>query len=175
MCTDSAVTHDAWGAVTDVSSQASQCHGRLVAILRQKRNAASLPMSPASMNWTATSWPAVPWTVGSKYALKFAHVRTTRVDDVNVAAGCAAYGHTLWACVNSAQAIGLGWEWAQLAFPSNCLLVADVLSIASNLRFVDAEMERYVGPRRSVVHLNTLVAAVDWRAEVARQAGLNFG
>lgn len=131
-----------------------------------------LHMSPALMNWTAKSWPAVLWPVGSKTSLKFVHLRTTRLTKVEAGAGCTAYGHTLWACVNSAEAIGLGWEWALLDYPEHCLLVADAMSVASNLRFIDAEMERYVSANRSAVYLNTLVAALDWRAEVARQAGL---
>ncbi|MDL5031018.1 hypothetical protein QRD43_03785 [Pelomonas sp. APW6] len=126
------------------------------------------------MNWTARSWPAVLWSVSSKTALKFAHLQTTRLTSVDASMGCVAYGRTLWACINSVDAIGLGWEWAQLDYPQNCLLVADAMSVASNLRFVDAAMERFVSANRSTVYLNTLVAALDWRAEVARQAGLKL-
>ena len=124
------------------------------------------------MNWTAKSWPVVLRSVGSKTALKFAHLRTTRLSTIDASTGCTAYGHTLWACVNSAEAIGLGWDWALLDYPANCLLVADTMSVASNLRFVDEAMERYVSFNRSVAYLNSLVAALDWHSEVARQAGL---
>ena len=129
-------------------------------------------MSPALLNWTAKSWPAVLWSVGKKTTLKFAHLQTTRVASVEPVSGCAAYGHTLWACINSAEAIGIGWEWVLLDYPENCLLVADAMSVVSNLRFVDADMKRYVSANRSTVYLNTLIAALDWRTEVARQAGL---
>lgn len=131
-----------------------------------------LHLSPALMNWTSKSWPPVLWSVGSRSVLKFAHVRTTRLTRVDANAGCSAYGHTLWACVNSADAIGLGWDWALLDYPPNCLLVADAMSVASNLRFVDEAMERYLSAHRSAAHLNRLVAALNWHAEVARQAGL---
>lgn len=133
-----------------------------------------LHVSPTLMNWTSKSWPAVPWSVGSKSVLKFAHVRTTRLTSVDANSGCIAYGHTLWACVNSPDAIGLGWDWALLDYPPNCLLVADTLSVASNLRFVDEAMERYLSAHRSAAYLNTLVSALNWRAEVARQAGLSL-
>ncbi|MGM9515566.1 DUF4902 domain-containing protein [Roseateles sp. DB2] len=131
-------------------------------------------ISPALMNWTAKSWPAVLWSVGSKSVLKFAHVRTTRLTSVDRGSGCAAYGHTLWACVNSSDAIGLGWDWALLDYPANCLLVADAMSVASNLRFVDEAMQRYVSAYRSAAYLNRLVADLSWHAEVARQAGLTL-
>lgn len=91
---------------------------------------------------------------------------------VDANSGCAAYGHTLWACVNSAEAIGLGWDWALLDYPANCLLVADAMSVASNLRFVDEAMERYLSAHRSAAYLNRLVATLNWHGEVARQAGL---
>ncbi|HLO95164.1 MAG TPA: DUF4902 domain-containing protein [Burkholderiaceae bacterium] len=104
--------------------------------------------------------------------LKFAHVRTTRLTSVDANSGCVAYGHTLWACVNSPDAIGLGWDWALLDYPANCLLVADTMSVASNLRFVDEAMERYLSAHRAAAYLNRLVATLNWHAEVARQAGL---
>lgn len=133
-----------------------------------------LHTSPALMNWTAKSWPAVRWSIGSRTALKFAHVRTTRLSDTALSAGCSAYGHTLWACVNSPDAIGLGWDWALLDYPANCLLVADAMTVASNLRLLDPERLRYLSTNRSVAYLNCLIASLNWRVEVARQVGLSF-
>lgn len=134
------------------------------------------PPSPPLLTWTAQSWlpVAMPWPLGAHHRLKFVHLRTTVATADSRPCTCVAYGHTLWSCVNSDQAIGIGWEWAMLDGASRCLAQANPMAIASNLRFMDLRRNCYLNEREAAVPLNHLVAQLDWQAEIARSAGLDL-
>jgi len=128
------------------------------------------------MTWTAQTWlpVAVPWPLGPHHRLKFAHLRTLLMAPESCPKGCLSYGHTLWSCVNSDQAIGIGWEWAVLDGTVRCLALANPLGIVSNLRFMDLQRNCYLNEREALLPLNTLVGHLDWQIEVARHVDLEL-
>jgi len=77
-------------------------------------------------------------------------------------------GITLWgATLGTGQRVGIAWAWLRMG--REVVALADPMHIASNARLVSADGLR-LSPDQALLHLNNIVNALPWQAEVLKLA-----
>lgn len=107
--------------------------------------------------------PCVEWYLPADSAEwpQFCHLGSA-VDGPDPAAGLAA-GHSCWVALVAGHAVGLAWDWVEVAHGVPAL--RDPNSLVSNLQFLSAEGEP-MGELGATVCLSRLVHRLAWQAPV---------
>ena len=120
--------------------------------------------------WTLRAWPPLLWQVGKCLPLRLQHLGTQITSEGDTLSH--AVGQTLWAWRGNDGAVGMAWDWVQLA--RGVVAMADPMAVLSNLRLIDDEGGALTAVE-SARHFNDIVHALPWQHEVARALGSQSG
>ncbi len=114
--------------------------------------------------WTLGAWPPVLWQPGrDTRSPHFVHLGThvsPRLDSA-----WPRMGQSVWGGRAADSAAGLSWDWIEVA--DGVYAIADPMTMTTNLRVLGPEGE-VLTAHSAAPHLNRLVHALPWQAEVRR-------
>lgn len=113
--------------------------------------------------WNTLALPDVAWPQRRSLPARFRHLHTTVEPMEDTVA--QEIGYTAWQSVDGGHPVRLGWDWALI--DGGVVVVANPMSIHSNLRFTDDSG----GPLmecRAVVQLHAIVHALPWQAAILK-------
>lgn len=84
---------------------------------------------------------------------------------VRPAPGCRSSGQVLWCSDSGGSRVGVAWMWARRL--DGLVIIANPMSVASNLALLDDESGDPLSPGRQVCCLNWLICSLPWQGFVA--------
>ena len=109
------------------------------------------------------SWPPILWQAKSAAQLQLVHFGTRVLSHGDSDRHCC--GHTLWGMTAPSGPAGMAWDWVQI--PEGVVTLADPLALITNLWLLDV-YGKVLTPVQAAPHLNGIVHALPWQAEVQR-------
>lgn len=113
--------------------------------------------------WIVRSWPPMEWPADHPPDLRFVHLGTHVLTAGSHEHPCS--GQTVWGDTSPDKAAGVAWDWVELQ--SGVVAMSDPMGLVSNLKVIDAHGGLLTG-LQAAVHLNQIVHALPWQAEVTR-------
>lgn len=109
------------------------------------------------------SWPPILWQATSATQLHLVHFGTRVLSHGESDGQCC--GHTVWGTNAPGGPAGMAWDWVQI--PEGVVALADPLALITNLWLLDG-YGQVLTPTQAAPHLNGIVHALPWQAEVQR-------
>jgi hypothetical protein len=113
--------------------------------------------------WRVVSWPPILWQAKIAAQLQLVHFGTRVLSHGEPDRQCC--GHTVWGTTAPGGPAGMAWDWVQI--PEGVVALADPLALITNLWLLDIHGQ-VLTPTQAAPHLNGIVHALPWQAEVQR-------